>query len=141
MLTHGSTTAIDRSLALDSDSSSLLGMAAVLPEQFYSGIPAHTHQPEAALMRAVLEEAFTCFQYQFYIRRTKALQLARDAEAWFFSDETSWPFTFVNICEVLQLDPHYIRRGLQRWKTNSVGKVQQRKRRTIGARRPLSLAA
>jgi len=112
-----------------------------LPEQFFSVAHIPTNQPEAALMRAVLEEALTCFQSQFYIRRDKAQRLARDAEAWFFSDETSWPFAFVNICDVLQLDPSYIRRGLRNCQAIWPLKVPQRKRRTVGTRRPLTLAA
>src|SRR5688572_8237722 len=86
--------------------------AAVLPEQCFSSPQVQPERPETALMRAVLEEALTCFQYQFYARRTGAQQLAREAEKWFFSDDTSWPFAFVNICSVLYLDPNYIRRGL-----------------------------
>ena len=125
----------------DNDLQFRLGFTAVLPEQFFSVSHAHTNQPEAALMRAVLEEALTCFQYQFYIRHDKARRLARDAEAWFFSDDTTWPFAFVNICAVLQLDPSYIRRGLRQSQAVWPLKVPQRKRRTVGTRRPLTLAA
>jgi hypothetical protein len=115
--------------------------AAVLPEQFFGSPYVQTEKPEVALMRAVLEEALTCFQYQFYIRRAGALQLARDAEEWFFSDSTAWPFSFVNVCAILHLDPNYIRRGLRNWKNNWPLKIPQRKRRIIGTRRPLTLAA
>ena len=92
-------------------------------------------------MRAVLEEALRCFQYQFCTRRVEANRLARDAEEWFFSDATSWPFSFVNICTILHLDPDYIRRGLRNWKTNWPLKIAQRKRRTVGTRRLLTIAA
>jgi hypothetical protein len=115
--------------------------AAVLPEQFFSPPYVQVERPETALMRAVLEEALTCFQYQFYARRAGTQQLARDAEKWFFSDETTWPFTFVNICSVLHLDPNYIRRGLKKWQANWPLKIPQRKRRVVGTRRSLKLAA
>ena len=125
-----------------SDSQSRLWFAAaVLPEQFFSSPQMQPDRPETALMRAVLEEALTCFQYQFYARRTGAQQLAREAEKWFFSDDTSWPFAFVNICSVLYLEPNYIRRGLKKWQANWPLKIPQRKRRVVGTRRCLKLAA
>lgn len=142
MLTLSAIAALGQLPSVDNVSQFRLGFdAAVLPEQFF-GLPhVQAERPEATLMRAVLEEALTCFQYQFYIRRAGAQQLAREAEEWFFSDATSWPFSFVNICTVLHLDPSYIRLGLRKWKANWPLKIPQRKRRTIGTRRPLSLAA
>jgi hypothetical protein len=128
--------------SFDRDAQSQLWFSAsVMPEQFF-GVPhIQTERPEATLMRAVLEEALTCFQYQFFIRRPSAQQLAKEAEEWFFSDAASWPFSFVNICTVLHLDPSYIRRGLRNWQINWPPKIPQRKRRIIGTRRPLSIAA
>lgn len=127
----------------DSDvQQTLFSAAAVLPEQFYC--PSFTSQverPEASLMRAVLEEALTCFQNQFYLHHYEAQKLGKEAESWFFSDATDWPFSFVNICTALHLEPSYIRRGLRNWRANCPLKVPQRKRRAIGARRPLKLAA
>ena len=91
--------------------------AAVLPEQFY-------HAPtracgEVELMRAVLEEAVDCFQKQFVKSGRRAQRLAREAEEWLFSDEVSWPFSFVNICAVLAIEPGYIRLKLKRWSDNA----------------------
>lgn len=120
----------------------LFSVAAIMPEQFYG--PAFTSQvegPEASLMRAVMEEALMCFQNQFYLRHSTARRLGEEAEQWFFSDETHWPFAFVNICHVLHLEPSYIRRGLRNWRANYPLKVPQRKRRVVGTRRPLTLAA
>ncbi len=120
----------------------LFSLATVLPEQFYSpSFASQVERPEASLMRAVVEEALTCFQNQFYIRHCEAQRLGKEAEQWFFSDETDWPFSFVNICTALHLEPAYIRRGLRNWQANYPLKVPQRKRRAIGARRPLKLAA
>ena len=116
--------------------------AAVMPEQFYCpSFTPQTERPEVALMRAVLEEALRCFQYQFDLHSTETQRLAREAESWFFSDDTDWPFAFVNICEALHFEPTYIRRGLRNWQTGCPLKVPQRKRRTVGTRRPLTFAA
>src|SRR5690348_2390168 len=98
MLSHRRLADVGKFSLTDNNSQLRLGLSAVLPEQFFHVPCGQANQPEAALMRAVLEEALTCFQNQFYIRRDKVQQLARDAEVWFFSDETAWPFSFVNIC-------------------------------------------
>ena len=74
-----------------------------------------TTYAEAALMCAVLEDAVDCFQKQFSRTTARAKQLGREAERWLFSDDPSWPFSFVSICNVLELCPQYIRQGLKRW--------------------------
>jgi hypothetical protein len=66
-------------------------------------------------MRAVLADALVCFQQGFMSRRRRVQRLAREAEAWFLSEDDHWLFSFVSICAVLGLEPAYIRRGLQRW--------------------------
>ena len=38
----------------------------------------------------------------------------REAKAWIESDEDKWLFSFVNICQVFQIDPSYLRNGLRR---------------------------
>src|SRR6266542_2508970 len=44
----------------------------------------------------------------------------KDAEDWFFEDDHEWPFSFINICETFGFDPHYLRRGLLRWKEKAI---------------------
>ena len=36
------------------------------------------------------------------------------------SDDREWPYSFVNICEILNLNPGYLRGGLQQWKEHLV---------------------
>lgn len=119
-----------------------LALDAVLPEQM-SADPAsvRTRGPEADLMRAILEDAIICFQHQFYDSPQRSYRLAREAEAWFFSDDTHWPFAFMNICEVLGFNPAYIRRGLRYWSEKHPVKLAQRRRRVVGTRGVLKLAA
>jgi hypothetical protein len=94
-----------------------LPLAAVLPEQFH-GAPTgvDTSRGEIALMRAILEDAIHCFQKQSQKSGRRAQRLAQEAEAWLFTDNTRWPFSFLNICHVLGIDAGYIRRGLKQWK-------------------------
>ncbi len=115
---------------------------AVLPEQVYGDpLSARVGGPEASLMRAIMEDAVVCFQYQFYISGSRSQRLAREAESWFFSEDTEWPFTFVNICNVLGFNPDYIRQGLRRWYVKHPAKMKRRKRRAVGAVGALKLAA
>jgi hypothetical protein len=92
----------------------LAASAAVLPEQFYGPPARQAGRGETALMRAVLEEAVDCFQKQFVNSGRRAQRLAREAEEWFIAEDPSWPFSFVNICEVLGIEPGYIRLRLKR---------------------------
>ncbi|MGE0822108.1 MAG: hypothetical protein AB7G75_07985 [Candidatus Binatia bacterium] len=87
----------------------------VLPDQFFcSPMAARAEGPELALARAVLEDAIRCYQRQFVSSRRRTRRLAREAEEWIFSNDSSWPFSFVNICDALTINPAYIRRSLRR---------------------------
>ncbi|MGH7829663.1 MAG: hypothetical protein ACREP8_05750, partial [Candidatus Binatia bacterium] len=43
-------------------------------------------------------------------------QLFDEAEEWIMDKGRDWLFSFENICDVLELNPDYIRVGLLRWK-------------------------
>jgi len=66
-------------------------------------------------MLAVLEDAVHLYQIggrgDAGTRRIYA-----ETELWFASTDTSWPFSFVRICQMLGLDPEYVRSGLRRWR-------------------------
>ena len=89
----------------------------VLPAQFFATLRRRSIQdPERRLVIAILEDAVDCFQKHLWARQHKARQLFEDAEAWILSEDREWPFSFENICELLDLNPEYLRRGLQAWK-------------------------
>jgi hypothetical protein len=114
-------------------------IVSVLPEQFYS---ASSHEPpEAALMRAVLQDAINCVQEGVRVMSRRKQRLAREAEEWFFSDESHWPFSFLNICAVLGLEPQYIRRGLRRRFQQRSTQIYRSKRRVVGAYSRVKIAA
>ena len=77
-------------------------------EFFDSRVRLATVCPETALMYAVLEDALFCFQ-------GRIKQQAQRAEAWFFSDDSKSLFSFISICEMLELQPEHIRKRLKRW--------------------------
>ena len=112
----------------------------ILPEQFF-GPRANvgTVRPEAALMRAVLEDALLCLQGHFISMGRRGRRLAQEAEAWFLSEDVHWPFAFVSICEVLGLEPVAVREALLRdrssWRSIPLKKI----RRAVTAPRALHL--
>lgn len=106
--------------------------AAVLPEQFYSSPRQHYKvRGEVALIQSVLEDAIECFQKQFGTPRFRDYRIAQEAEQWFFTDDYQWPFSFVNICSVLGIDPEYIRRGLNKQKAERPVAIPRRALRHV----------
>ena len=65
-----------------------------------------------ALMLAVLEDAVCCIEQGRRRRGFRARRLGAAAEAWVRSDSRDWPFSFVNICEVLGFDADAFRKRL-----------------------------
>jgi hypothetical protein len=72
-------------------------------------------RPEHRLMLAVLEDAVHVYQIGGS-GGARTRRLYAETEQWFASTDTSWPFSFVRICQVLGLDPDYVRAGLRRWR-------------------------
>src|SRR5512141_2804831 len=89
----------------------------LLPSQFFVTLRRKGPQePERRLVVAILEDAVECFHKHLFARDYKARQLFEDAEMWILSEDRDWPFSFENICELLDLNPQYLRRGLVTWK-------------------------
>lgn len=89
----------------------------LLPSQFFArpgGRP--STRPEGQLMRAVLEDAVASFQKHAMAQDHRGHRLFVEAAQWFASDDVAWPFSFVNICRVLDLDADFLRCGLRRWR-------------------------
>jgi hypothetical protein len=76
--------------------------------------------PERVLMLAVLEDAVVCFQEYVNARCKRKQLLHEEAEQWILEENTSYLFSFGNICETLGFEPAYLRQGLLRWKGNAV---------------------
>lgn len=89
----------------------------MMPEQFAA--PAATQRldrPEVRLMIAILEEALTTYQRCAAGGRDRVRSMC-EVERWLWSDDPSWLFSFVNICEVLGVVPTQVREALERWRT------------------------
>lgn len=73
-------------------------------------------EPENRLLFALLEDAIQCFQDNVSAESGKSKKLFDDAEEWVLKEGADWIFSFRNVCELLGIDPEYLRTGLMRWK-------------------------
>jgi hypothetical protein len=69
----------------------------------------------------VLEDAVDVYRKQVGSRDPRGQQLFREAEDWIEDPDRSWLFSFQNICDVLDIDADYLRRGLHALKDRAVG--------------------
>ena len=68
--------------------------------------------PEKHLMLAILEDAIYCYLRFSPGASESDFRLFNDAEHWIFDAPEEWVFSFANICQVLEINPTYLRRGL-----------------------------
>ena len=73
-------------------------------------------------MAAILEDAIDCFQKYLWAKDNRSRNLRLEAESWFVSDDDSWPFSFINVCHALDLEPGFLRRGLMEWKERQLAR-------------------
>ncbi len=84
-------------------------------------------EPEKHLMHAILEEAIKTFRLYVSTKSRREQRLFLDAELWIMTRNDDALFSFENICEVLGLDPDFVRSGLARWKEQQRGPTVVRK--------------
>ena len=70
-------------------------------------------EPERALIAAILEDA--AHEYRKYkgARGPEGKERFRAAQRWIMGNRDDWIFAFNNVCELLGLNPDYVRRGLR----------------------------
>jgi hypothetical protein len=85
--------------------------------QFFDTLRRRSYpDPTHRLILAILEDAIHCFQDNLRARDPKRRALHLEAERWILSEDRTWIFSFENVCEMLGLEPGYLRSGLIRWK-------------------------
>lgn len=112
----------------------------ILPEQFFLPL-SPLNYGVGALLSAILTDAVTCFKRHSRATNPRARRLGQETEEWFFRNEPEWPFSFLSICEALNLDPDYIRRGLQQWRKTPARYPATRARRVTRVGRRLKVTA
>jgi hypothetical protein len=71
-------------------------------------------QPEKRLMVAVLQDAAVTLLDNAARRGGRARRLCAETAAWFGADDEESPFSFVNICDAVQLDAGHVRAWIER---------------------------
>jgi hypothetical protein len=87
-------------IPMETDPALPFGPQTILPVQFH---PRAALSPEKRLMLAVLDDAVETYRRYGGDRGGSHRRLA-EATQWLFSDDTSWPFSSVNVCHALGID-------------------------------------
>ena len=112
----------EREFALEERLAGLFQPDTLLPSQFFDRVRRRTeHDGERRLMIAVLEDAVDVYRKQVGNRDPRGQQLFREAEEWIEDADRTWLFSFQNICDVLDIDADYLRRGLHAVKARALG--------------------
>ncbi|HWP59420.1 MAG TPA: hypothetical protein VNL14_16120 [Candidatus Acidoferrales bacterium] len=70
--------------------------------------------PVIRLMLAVLEDAVNCYVKYRGSKSRRGQRIFREAHEWFFSDDAKWLFSYENICDLVGINPSYLRNGMLR---------------------------
>jgi hypothetical protein len=65
-------------------------------------------------MLAVLDDALATYRNDARSADRRCRRLVVESEQWFFSDDTDWPFSFVNVCDALGIDVAWLRARVRR---------------------------
>jgi hypothetical protein len=78
-------------------------------------------QPERRLLFAILTDALVRFRRLANAPRSvHANRELVEAERWIRSDDREWPFSYVNVCEALDIAPEPLRKAVLAWRRPEV---------------------
>jgi len=100
-----------------------------LPDQIFTTRRGKT-QPMRRLMTAVLRDAIGCFQKHLLDPTHRGQRLFRDAEQWIMAEDAVTPLQFSDVCDLLGLEPDYVRCRLRAWQARQVARAH------VGPARP-----
>jgi len=86
----------------------------ILPEQYFTRLQRGTGwSGEQRLMAAILEDAVAVSSKPVAPSTSKARHVLRETLRWLRCNDRTWTFSFLRICETLDLDPSAIRRAIR----------------------------
>jgi hypothetical protein len=98
----------------------------LLPIQYFEAMRRkHLLEGEKRLILSVLEDAVECFMKCIDASSSKGQRLFRDADEWIALEDKHWVFSFDNVCEMLDINPEYLRRGLKEWKERKIATLER----------------
>ena len=71
--------------------------------------------PLKRLMMAVLQDAIRCFQKGSHAKSGAKPRYLFEVQEWIFGENGEGPFAFQSVCDILEIAPQYLRRGLAEW--------------------------
>ena len=98
----------------------------LLPIQYFEAMrKKHLLEGEKRLILSVLEDAVECFMKCIDSPTNKGQRLFRDADEWINLEDKHRVFSFDNVCEMLDINPDYMRRGLRDWKERKLEAIHR----------------
>ena len=114
----------------------------LLPEQFAETARAlEVAEPERRLLLAVLCDAIVVLQRRV-VGTAGSPTRPNEAERWILSDDRRWLYSFVNVCEALDLAHEPLRRALLawRWRVAAASRSPAARRRLLTGKQPFVFA-
>jgi len=100
----------------------------LLPIQYFEAMRRkHLLEGEKRLILSVLEDAIECFMKCIDAATSKGQRLFRDADEWIAHEDKRWVFSFDNVCDMLDINPEYMRTGLRKWKDKRLDAIARRR--------------
>lgn len=75
---------------------------------------------EYVLVEAVLWQAIREYRKLAGCRTRRALRQFNELDQWFLENDQRWDFSFINLCQILDIEPSYIRAALKSWRDRLV---------------------
>lgn len=75
---------------------------------------------EYVLVEAVLWQAIREYRKLAECRTRRALRQFNELDQWFLENDQRWDFSFINLCQILDIEPAYIRAALKSWRDRHV---------------------
>jgi len=86
----------------------------ILPVQYFTRLQrSAAWTGEQRLMAAILEDAVAVCSKRTVPKTSKARHVLRETLRWVRSNDRTWMFSYLRICETLDLEPTAIRRGIR----------------------------
>ena len=110
----------------------MMGGDTSVTEQFFATLRRSEHlEPEKSLLIAILQDAIHDYRKYCRARDLEGKEHFREAQKWIMAGGNNWIFSFNNICELLGLDPDYVRRGLHEPDADETKQREDRKSREL----------
>lgn len=115
----------------DDGLATLLQTESILPTQYWGAAPADERSaPERRLLLAILEDALITLLQHRHRDDLASRRLVVETQKWIASDRHTSAFDFAGLCDILGIEPSYIRALLRRL-PHLLG-IPQRRRRHSG---------